>query len=259
MTHDESILRLEAITLAFGALKAVDDVSLTVARGARHALIGPNGAGKSSLFSVVSGTRRATSGRIVFDGNDVTSLSEMKRSRAGLVRTFQHSSVFLGLSVLDNVAMSVEGRAGQPMRPWGGTRRGSVVDEAMQQLADVGLGDRATVTASELSHGERRQLEVGMVLASAPRLVLFDEPTAGMSAADTENFVRLVQELPRSISVVIVEHDLDVVFRLADRISVLSTGALIADGDPDAVKNDPAVQAAYLGTNQSEPLFEEVP
>ena len=204
------------------------------------------------------GTRRATTGAIVFDGQDVTQHDEQRRARAGLLRTFQHSSVFLDLSVLDNLAMSVEGRSGRPLRPWGSTRRGDVVDEARRRLAELGLLERAQAAAGDLSHGERRQLEIGMVLAKDPRLVMFDEPTAGMSAADTHQFIRLIKSLPRSVSIVIVEHDLDVVFQLADRVSVLAAGALIADGEPEAVRDDPAVQAAYLGADRSESLFEEV-
>jgi branched-chain amino acid transport system ATP-binding protein len=250
-------LRLEGLTLRYGALTAVDGVDLTVAQGARHALIGPNGAGKSSLFSVVAGAVAATSGKVLFRGEDVSRLDEAGRARIGLVRTYQHSSLFLGMSVLDNVRLGVERAQGRPRRPWpsrGKDRR--VTLRALETLETVGLADRQAALCSTLSHGERRQLEVAVVLACDPLLVLFDEPTAGMSAAETQRFAELVESLPRDITTVVVEHDLDVVFRLSDRISVLAAGRLIADGAPDEVRADPVVNEAYLGEAHSdEPLF----
>lgn len=259
MTTDASnpLLELHDLTLRYGSLTAVDGVTLSVRRGGRHALIGPNGAGKSSLFSVVAGHTRATSGRVVFDGQDVSSLSEAGRARAGLVRTFQHSSLFLGMSVLDNARLAVERARGRPRRPWPSRRSDrSVTEEAVEHLAAVGLVDRRSAACGALSHGERRQLEVGMVLACRPRLVLFDEPTAGMSVAETRRFSELVESLPRQVTVVVVEHDLDVVFRLAERVSVLAAGRLIADGTPEEVRADEAVREAYLGRPRSSaPLF----
>lgn len=252
------LLRLEDVTLRYGRLAAVDGVSFTVPRGARHALIGPNGAGKSSLFSVVAGTVRATSGRIEFDGEDITSTAEALRVTRGLVRTYQHSSVFLGCSVLDNVRLAVQRSAGSPLRPFRSRRRdGAVSDEAARHLHAVGLGNVAGVPAGALSHGERRQLEVAMVLACRPTMVLFDEPTAGMSAAETERFAGLVESLPAEITVVIVEHDLDVVFRLADGVTVLAAGKLIASGPPEVIREDEAVHRAYLGVDRTEALFTE--
>lgn len=258
MTRDGTeVLRLEGLTLRYGALTAVDHVDLGIREGARHALIGPNGAGKSSLFSVVAGAQRATEGRVVFRGNDVSSLNEAGRARVGLVRTFQHSSLFLHMSVLDNVRLAVERAGGRPKRPWPSRRKDrAITDTAMSHLESVGLVDRRSSMCGALSHGERRQLEVGMVLACEPRLVLFDEPTAGMSAAETRRFSELVESLPAEITTVVVEHDLDVVFRLADRVSVLAAGRLIADGTPDEVRADDAVKEAYLGKpRSSEPLF----
>jgi branched-chain amino acid transport system ATP-binding protein len=251
------VLRLEGLTLRYGALTAVDHVDLTVREGARHALIGPNGAGKSSLFSVVAGAQRATSGKVVFRGQDVSGLNEAGRARVGLVRTFQHSSLFLGITVLDNVRLAVERAQGRPKRPWPMPRADkAITDKAMGHLRSVGLVDRRGSLCGALSHGERRQLEVAMVLACDPRLVLFDEPTAGMSAAETQRFSELVESLPAEITTVVVEHDLDVVFRLADRVSVLAAGRLIADGTPDEVRADEAVREAYLGKpRSSEPLF----
>ncbi len=252
----EPLLRLEGLTLRYGSLTAVDDVHLSVQTGSRHALIGPNGAGKSSLFAVVAGSTRATSGRVHFDGRDVSGLREAARARAGLVRTFQHSSLFLGCSVLDNVRLAVERASGHPLRPWrstGAARR--TTSQAMGHLEDVGLLDRVEAMSSALSHGERRQLEVAMVLACRPTLVLFDEPTAGMSGAETQRFSELVEQLPAAITVVVVEHDLDVVFRLADRVTVLAAGRVIADGEPETVRADPVVQEAYLGGRSGGNLF----
>jgi len=252
----DELLRLERLTLRYGSLTAVDGVDLSVARGSRHALIGPNGAGKSSLFAVVAGTTRATSGRVHFDGRDVTGLREAARARAGLVRTFQHSSLFGGCSVLDNVRLASERSVGSPLRAWR-SRRGAaeVTEQAMGHLEAVGLADRSGAPSGSLSHGERRQLEVAMVLGCRPVLVLFDEPTAGMSAAETQRFSELVEALPDDVTVVVVEHDLDVVFRLADRVTVLATGKVIADGDPETVRADPAVQSAYLGGRSTRSLF----
>ena len=256
MTATDPILQLEDLTLRYGSLTAVDSVTLDVERGARHALIGPNGAGKSSLFSVIAGRVRATHGTIRFDGHDITRVGEARRSRLGLVRTFQHSSLFLGMSVLDNVRVAVERSAGSPIRPWPSPRRDRRLRErAMELLETTGLADRHAALCGALSHGERRQAEVAMVLACDPSLILFDEPTAGMSAAETNLFAGLVESLPRSMSVVVVEHDLDVVFRLAERVSVLASGALIADGDPETVRNDDAVQEAYLGRSHGTDLF----
>lgn len=256
-----ALLEVEGLTLRYGAVTAVDDVTLTVAEGSRHALIGPNGAGKSSLFSVLGGATRATSGTVRFGGTDITSSDEVARARAGLVRTYQHSSLFLRLSVLDNVKLAVERRSGRPLRPWPSPRADRrVAAAALERLDQVGLADRSREPVSSLSHGERRQLEVALVLACEPRLVLFDEPTAGMSAAETTRFLELVEGLPRAITTVVVEHDLDVVFRLADRISVLAAGRLIADGSPEEVRADAAVNEAYLGAADGrEPLFTDSP
>lgn len=253
----EMALELENVSLHYGSLKAVDGVSFSVAKGARHALIGPNGAGKSTLFSVIGGANRATAGRITFEGADITALNESARARAGLVRTFQHSSLFLGMTVLDNVALAVEGVHGTPWRFFPNPRADRRIRErTMGHLETVGLQHRAHELCGNLSHGERRQLEVALVLACDPSMVLFDEPAAGMSAAETHRFMDLIEALPASVTVLIVEHDLDLVFRLAGAVSVLAAGRLIAHGAPEDVKNDPGVQEAYLGEpDGAEPLF----
>jgi len=257
---DDFLLVVENLTLKYGALTAVDNVSLRIATSARHALIGPNGAGKSSFFSMLGGATSPTSGRIIFGGDDIISHDEVERARAGLVRTYQHSSLFTGLSVLDNVRIAVERIVGNPLRPWPSRADRRVTARAEEHLAHVGLADRRHQHVASLSHGERRQLEVALVLACDPRLVLFDEPTAGMSAAETHRFTELVEGLPSTVTTVIVEHDLDVVFRLADRISVLAAGRLIAEGSPEEVRADPAVNEAYLGdTGDREPLFLDQP
>lgn len=247
-------LECRAVTRRFGQLVAVDNVSLTVAPGSRHAVIGPNGAGKSTFFNLLAGTLRPSSGSVHLLGQDVTRRSDSWRSRAGLAKTFQHSSLFLSLSLHDNVALAVQRVEGEGMRLRG--KVGSAEsDQVASLLADVGLLTRSRDRVQDLSHGERRQLEVAVALATRPELLLLDEPTAGMSAAESSRFAELVESLSRSITVLLIEHDLDVVFRLADRITVLHLGAVLADGAPEHVRDDAAVQAAYLGTGRSEPLW----
>jgi branched-chain amino acid transport system ATP-binding protein len=249
-------LELENVSRSYGSLKAVDDVSFAVDTGARHAVIGPNGAGKSTLFSVLAGTLRATTGRILLHGRDVTDEGEAGRCRLGLARTFQHSSVFLTASVLDNVTMAAQQAAGVSLRPFPLPRRFRAVTEAaLAQVQAVGLADRFAASAGSLSHGERRQLEVAMVLASRPDVVLFDEPTAGMSPAETHRFAELVAGLPPEITVLVIEHDLDVVFSLATAVTVLHLGRVLASGPPAVVQADPAVQSAYLGAASGDALF----
>jgi branched-chain amino acid transport system ATP-binding protein len=251
------VLRCVGLTKRYGSLLAVDDVSLTIAEGARHALIGPNGAGKSTLFNLLAGTSRPTSGSVVFAGEDVTRRSDAWRSRAGLAKTFQHSSLFLSLSVLDNVAMAAQRLSGDGTRLWRSAARCPGVREASEHcLEQTGLADQAGRRVSELSHGERRQLEVAVALATRPRLLLLDEPTAGMAAAESARFADLVESLPPEVTVLLIEHDLDVVFRLASRISVLHLGRLLADGDPETIRADDSVQRAYLGDRVADELFD---
>jgi branched-chain amino acid transport system ATP-binding protein len=250
------VLQCTGVTKRFGQLLAVDSVDLTILAGARHALIGPNGAGKSTLFNLLSGVLRPTEGRIELAGQDVTSRSDAWRARQGLAKTFQHSSLFLSLSVADNVAMAAQRGSGAGMsvlRP--ATRCPGVDDVVDDCLRRTRLTGRARSRVGALSHGERRQLEVAVALATSPRLLLLDEPTAGMSAAESRSFGDLVESLPAEVTVLLIEHDLDVVFRLADRISVLHLGRLLADGPPEQVRADEQVQAAYLGTGHAEELF----
>lgn len=250
-------LRLESIRLTYGSVHAVDDVSLVLQAGERHALIGPNGAGKSTLLGVISGRLEQTSGRVLLEGTDVSRASEHRRARLGIGKASQHSSVFLGLSVQDNVLLSAQralGLAARPLRSV--TRYAHLYDHVAGSLSAVGLQDRAGEPASALSHGERRQLELAIALAGQPRLLLLDEPTAGMSAAESAAFVRLVKALPEHITVLLIEHDLDVVFELATTLSVLHLGKLIASGPPEEVRMSEAVQEAYLGAMRADDLFE---
>jgi branched-chain amino acid transport system ATP-binding protein len=250
-------LNLRGVTRRYGALTAVDHVTLDVAQGSRHALIGPNGAGKSTLFNLVAGTLRASDGHVLLEGEDVSRRSAAWRARRGLAKTFQHSSLFLSMSPLENVALAAQRVAGLGMalHRSSAKRRAGIDDVAERCIADVGLSDRSHVPAGSLSHGERRQLEVAVALATNPRVLLLDEPAAGMSPAESSRFSELIEGLPRTITVLLIEHDLDVVFRLADRVSVLHLGALLADGTPDEVKANPAVQKAYLGESALEDLF----
>jgi len=237
----------------------VDDVTLTVHQGDRHALIGPNGAGKSTLFSMVSGTVPVSSGRICFRGDEITRTAEYRRARLGIGKTFQHSNLFDGLTALENVALPVRRRLGvawQMLLP--ARRYEAATGQARALLDTVGLAGRADVAAGALSHGERRQLEVAMALATGPVLLLLDEPTAGMSRAESAAFVEMIGRLPRSLTVLIIEHDIDVVFALANRITVMHVGRLLADGTPEEVRNSAAVQEAYLGGERREELFEQV-
>ena len=250
------LLETQGLTKRYGSLVALDGVSLSVAAGARHAVIGPNGAGKSTLFGLVTGSLRPSAGRISFDGQDVTRRPDPARARAGMGRTFQHSSLFASLPVLDNVALAVQRAAGLSLamlRPAG--RHAAVREAALGQLTQVGLAGRATTPAAALSHGERRQLEVALALATSPRLLLLDEPTAGMSAADSTRFAELVESLGAAVTVLLVEHDLDVVFRLATRVTVLHLGRVLADGTPDEVRADETVRRAYLGDADLDDLF----
>lgn len=250
-------LHLEQVTLAYGSVRAVDDVSLVLRAGERHALIGPNGAGKSTLLGVISGRLKQTSGRVLLEGRDVTHASEHRRARLGIGKASQHSSVFLGLSVMDNVLLSAQrslGLAARPFRPM--SRYTHLYEQGNEYLSAVRLLQRADEPASALSHGERRQLELAIALAGRPRLLLLDEPTAGMSAAESASFVRLIGALPEEITVLLIEHDLDVVFQLATRLSVLHLGKLIASGPPEEVRLSEAVQEAYLGAMRSDDLFE---
>ncbi|MBA3277376.1 MAG: ABC transporter ATP-binding protein [Geodermatophilaceae bacterium] len=250
-----ALLELRRVGRSFGALKAVDGVDLDVSSGVRHALIGPNGAGKSTLFRLISGEMPVTTGTVTLTGNDVTKMSQVRRARRGLAQTMQHSSLFLTQTAGQNVALAAQRHRGTAT--WLLPRRQPNVDARVGELLDsVGLSERADVVVSALSHGERRQLEIAVALACEPSLLLMDEPAAGMSPAESGRLTELVLALPREITVVIVEHDLDVVFALAERVTVLHLGQVLLTGTPDEVRGSAAVQEAYLGSSNRGELFE---
>ena len=247
----EPILEVRGLRKRFGGLAVTDDVSFQVAPGGIHAVIGPNGAGKTTLIHQLSGTLRPDAGMIRFAGREVTGLPLHRRARLGLARSFQITSVIPGFSALENAALAVQARQGSSfrfLRPAAG--EAALNETAMAALAQVGLAGRAAVPAGSLSHGERRQLELAIALAMAPKLLLLDEPLAGAGPEETERLVGILLGLKRRYSILLVEHDMQAVFALADRISVLVRGRVIATDAPAAIRADPAVRAAYLGEDE---------
>jgi branched-chain amino acid transport system ATP-binding protein len=244
----EPLLTLDRVTKSFGALRVTDTVSLDITQGELHALIGPNGAGKTSLIHQLSGSLASDSGRIVFDGEEVTGLPMHARTRRGLVRSFQITSILPRFTALENVALAVQSRSGSSLRFFGDAARDSRLNqEAMEALALLGLAERAQTLAGTLSHGEKRGLELAIALALKPKLLLLDEPMAGAGASESEALVAILRALKARCTILLVEHDMQAVFALADRISVLVNGSMIATGEPDAVRADAQVRAAYLG------------
>jgi branched-chain amino acid transport system ATP-binding protein len=251
----EPLLSLSGVSRQFGALKAVDDVSLEIPAGARHALIGPNGAGKSTLFKLITGSMPVSAGSVSLAGAGITRLSEHQRARRGISQTLQHSSLFLTQTVHQNVLLAAQRqeRSRHSLVP---RRQTAARDRVGSLLVDVGLDGRADTPVAALSHGERRQVEVAVALACRPRLLLLDEPAAGMSPAESARLVGLLRSLPESVTVVIVEHDLDVVFALATSVTVLHLGRVLLTGTPDEVRASAAVQEAYLGTGRGSLLLD---
>jgi branched-chain amino acid transport system ATP-binding protein len=242
-------LQVRGLTKRFGGLVATDRLDLDVARDELHAVIGPNGAGKTTLIAQLAGTLRPDAGTITVDGVDLTRRSAHARVAHGVSRSWQVTNVFRGFSALDNAALAVQACAGSSFRFFGPARADrALVDEAQALLARVGLADRAHVPAGALAHGEQRQLEVALALASRPRLLLLDEPMAGMGPDESERMVALIAALKGHVTIVLVEHDMDAVFRLADRISVLVYGRVLATGTPAAIRASAEVRQAYLGT-----------
>ena len=243
-----AILHVDGLVKRFGGLAATDGATLEVRAGEVHALIGPNGAGKTTLIHQIAGSLAPDAGRIVFDGADVTALPMAKRVHAGLARSYQITNVFGRLPVLDNLALAVQARSGGSLRFWRPARSERArYDEAAAVAERVGLADKLGRLANELSHGEQRQLEVGLALATNPKLLLLDEPMAGMGPDETARLLTLLQSLRGGLTLVLVEHDMDVVFQLADRISTLVSGRVIACGTPDEIRAHPDVRRAYLG------------
>ena len=247
------LLQVEQLRVSYGELEVIKGVDLAVAPGETFAVIGPNGAGKTTLFKAITGEAAVSSGVVRFDGLDVTRMPVHLRARGGFGRTFQTARVFQGLTVLGNLVASVEARlrgTGHSCGPWYGWRPARpVVDEAEQLLADLSLVQVRHAHARFLSHGDKKRLEIALVLAQHPRILMLDEPTAGMSHSDRLGIVELIQRLRRDtgVTVVMTEHDMDVIFGLADRIMVLNYGELIATGAPDEVRVNPLVREVYLG------------
>lgn len=244
----EPLLSVQDLSKSYGALKVTQDVSLDVHEGQLHAIIGPNGAGKTTLISQLSGQLRPDSGRVVYAGQDITRLDMAGRVRLGLARSFQLTTLLPSFSVLENVALAVQARNGSSfrfLRPAASEQ--ALNDQAMACLADVGLADRSRRLAGSLSHGEKRQLELAVALATQPRLLLLDEPLAGTGHEEAAHLVDMFGRLKNRVTMVLIEHDMDAVFALADMVSVLVYGQIVASGTPSDVRADAKVRAAYLG------------
>jgi branched-chain amino acid transport system ATP-binding protein len=243
-----SLLSLDRVCKNFAGVQALRDVSLSVEPGERRAIIGPNGAGKTTLFNIISGELPPSSGGVALAGREVTNTSPERMFRLGLARTFQKNSLFLDLTTEENVRLAVQAHQKQGhhwFRPWWAFD--AVNQRTRLVLERAGLWSRHLEPAKNLSYGEQRQLEMAIALAGEPTLLLLDEPTAGMSVAETASSVATIGALPRDLTLLIIEHDMDTVFAVADRITVLDHGQVIADGDPDTVRRDPQVRAVYLG------------
>ncbi|MGE4239822.1 ABC transporter ATP-binding protein [Ramlibacter sp.] len=243
-----ALLRTEKLNRAFGSLVVTSDVDLEILPGERHALIGPNGAGKTSFVNQLGGQLQPSSGRILFKGEDIAGLAPEAICRRGIARTFQKNNLFRGLSVRENVRLAVQAHRGniyQALRSIQADR--GLWERADELLASVGLHGDAERKVSELSYGEQRQLEIAIALASEPELLLLDEPTSGMSPSETDGMIALVRGLPKSLALLMIEHDMKVVFSLADRITVLYYGAVLASGTPTEIQASARVREVYLG------------
>lgn len=245
------LLAARRLTKHFGAVKATDNVDLEIGPGEIHALIGPNGAGKTTLIDQIMGELKPDAGRLYFEGRDITDLPVHRRSLLGMARTFQITNILRGFSALDNVALAVQARSGHSFRFWRNARRLAFLREPAETLLDwVGLNGKRDVAAAMLSHGERRLVGIAMALATRPKILLMDEPMAGLDRNASAALMRVLQEIKGRQSILLVEHDMDAVFHLADRISVLFYGQILATGQPETIRNDPQVLDAYLGEEQ---------
>jgi branched-chain amino acid transport system ATP-binding protein len=248
----DALLEIEGLSKRFGGIVASDAISLNVPPGELHAVIGPNGAGKTTLIGQLAGELAPDAGRIRFEGRDVTALPTWRRSQLGLARSFQITSLFLDFTALDNVALAVQAHAGHSFHFWRPARReDSLREPARAALARVGLASRADVLVSKLSHGEHRQLEIAMALATNPRMLLLDEPMAGMGPEESARIVTMLRELKRQLTILLIEHDMEAVFALADRITVLVYGRIIASDAPEAIRANEEVRQAYLGEQEA--------
>ncbi|NKB19490.1 MAG: ATP-binding cassette domain-containing protein [Alphaproteobacteria bacterium] len=244
----DALLKVEDLRKSFGGVLATDNLSLSVETGKIHAVIGPNGAGKTTLIAQLAGALDSDSGRIVFDNEDISKLAPPARSRRGIARTFQITSIFHVFTALENVALAVQAHDGHSFRFWRAARDEARLNEPAQAaLETVGLADRANITVRNLSHGEHRQLEIAMALATKPKLLLLDEPMAGMGAEESQKMVSILNRLKGDHTVLLIEHDMDAVFALADQITVLVYGKSIVSGTPDAIRANEEVRTAYLG------------
>jgi branched-chain amino acid transport system ATP-binding protein len=247
----EALLQIEGLSKRFGGVVASDNVVLDVRPRELHAVIGPNGAGKTTLIGELTGEVTPDAGRIYFERTDITGLPVYRRGALGLARSFQVTSLFLDFTALDNVALAVQAHAGHSFHFWKRAREESALREpARAALQRVGIGSRADVIAANLSHGEQRQLEIAMALANVPRLLLLDEPMAGLGAEESARMVKLLRELKQEFPILLVEHDMEAVFALADRITVLVYGRVIASGLPADIRANEEVRRAYLGEQQ---------
>ena len=243
------MLRLEGVRVAFGALRAVDGVSLDVPRGERRAIIGPNGAGKTTLFNAIAGEQRVTSGSVFLEGRDVTRLGTQRRANRGIGRTFQITTLFAGLTVAQNLGLAVRGGSRRKLSLFGaGALTAEEARAVEERLASSALAARRDVLVRELSHGEQRQLELQMALAAYPRLLLLDEPAAGLSHAERVTMASIIRALPRDLTLVLIEHDMDLALGLVDRVTCLHNGQVLVEGDPAAIRADARVQEVYLGS-----------
>ena len=240
-------LELTGVSHEFGALKALSDINMRIAVGERRAVLGSNGAGKTTLFNVITGDIAATSGRIRFFGDDITSFPTHERIRLGLRRTYQISLLFSRLSVSDNVFLACRGVARRRLSLLRPRARDAAMEQALSIIAAVGLEDVVSQPVAVLSHGQQRQLEIAMALAGASRFILFDEPAAGLSPAEREDLVALLTALPKHIGYIIIEHDLDVALRVSTYVTMMHEGAIFKEGAPEEIENDPEVQEIYLG------------
>jgi branched-chain amino acid transport system ATP-binding protein len=244
----EALLDVRGLRKSFGGVVATDNLDLSVKQGEIFAVIGPNGAGKTTLIAQLAGSLPSDSGQILFDGQDITRLAPPARAALGLARTFQITSIFPEFTALENVALAVQAHDGHSFRFWQDARsQTGLRDPALAALDRVGLADRAAVTARYLSHGEHRQLEIAMALATEPKMLLLDEPMAGMGAEESHLMVDILLSLKGAQTILLIEHDMDAVFALADRISVLVYGRALATGSADEIKTNPEVRVAYLG------------
>lgn len=245
---ENSLLEVRDLHKDFGRIKIINGINFAVAKGRRHAIIGPNGAGKTTIFHLLTGNYKPSSGKIFFNGMEIGGMAPHKINRLGLARSFQITNVFTGLSVLENTRAAILSRHGVRFNFYKSVEKMTGINrESMRILDEIGLSDKKEVLAGELSYGEQRALEIGLTLASDPQMILLDEPTAGMSIDETREAVRLIDRVTKGKSLVIIEHDMEVVFSLADTITVIYYGEILVSGSPDEISGHPKVRQAYLG------------